>query len=92
LLIAEVWTIEFRTQYSPHCRAVEIHKHPLVRVEVEGVCALDSRHEVSELRTDESRACRHQTRIVNIDSHRPIKVRAVEVKGKYGLRVVGKFV
>ena len=88
----KVWTIEFRTQYSPHCRAVEIHKHPLVRVEVEGVCALDSRHEVSELRTDESRACRHQTIIVNIDIHWPIKVHAVEVKREYGHRMVGKFV
>jgi hypothetical protein len=70
-----------------------------VRVKVEGVCALDSRHEVSELGTDESRACRKENRIVNIDSQRQnkipfffLKVHIVEVKRKYNYILVGKFI
>jgi hypothetical protein len=41
-----------------------------MRVEVERVCALDSGHEVPELRTNEGGAWTNQTSTVNIDSHR----------------------
>jgi hypothetical protein len=69
-----------RIGYLPHCRAVEIHKQPLMRVEVERVCMLDSGHEVPELRAYEGGAWANQTSTVNIDSDR--KSRALKLQGR----------
>lgn len=44
--------------FQPHCRAIEIHQHPLVRVKIEGICQFDSFHQISEFRAYEGGAWR----------------------------------
>jgi hypothetical protein len=50
------WESNHGNHNLPHGRAFKIHKQPHVGVEVEGVCVLNSGHEVPELRADKSGA------------------------------------
>ena len=42
-----------RVEDSPHGGTVEIHQHPLIRIEVKRVSVLNSFQEMLELRADE---------------------------------------
>lgn len=48
---------DVRRVLEPHGRAIKVHQHPLVGIEIERIRHLDALHQVSEFRADESGSC-----------------------------------